>query len=120
MIIGDWETDREKLRAAMNAPVTIVKATDARGSVNGMMTERPAFIRLSTSTTWWTVAMASKHPLAANVAQTSETMSVAGNAPGILNVPMSALGKAKITEQTALTTIGGSLFKKSWLEQSTS
>ena len=51
--------------------------------------------RLSTSTTWWTVAMASKHPLAANVAQTSETMSVAGNAPGILNVPMSALGKVR-------------------------
>ena len=45
MIIGDWETVREKLRAAMNAPVKIVKATDARGSVNGMMTERPAFIR---------------------------------------------------------------------------
>ena len=44
-IVGDSETDRSKLRAAMNAPVKIVKATDARGSVNGMMTERPAFIR---------------------------------------------------------------------------
>ena len=38
------ETDQEKLRAAMNAPVEIVEATVARGSVNGMMTERHAFI----------------------------------------------------------------------------
>ena len=45
MIIGDWETDREKLRAAMNAPVEIVKAMVAGGSVDGEMTGRPAFIR---------------------------------------------------------------------------
>jgi len=120
MIIGDWETDRAKLRAAMNAPIHIVKALVARGSVNGIVPKIPAFIRLSTRTTWWTVAMASKRPLAANVAHTSETMIVEESAPGILNVPMSALGKAKITEQTALTTIGSTLSKKSWLERSTS
>ena len=39
--------------------------------------------------------MVLKRPRAANVAQTSETMSVAVNARGILNVPMSALGKVR-------------------------
>merc|ERR1711928_89037 len=76
----------------MNAPVAIVTATVVVGSVNGTMPKQPAFIR-KTWTTWWTVAMVSKRPHAANVAQTSETMSVVGNVLGILKKPMSALGK---------------------------
>ena len=39
--------------------------------------------------------MVSKRPHAANVAQTSETMSVVGNVLGILKKPMSALGKVR-------------------------
>ena len=39
--------------------------------------------------------MVSKRPLAASVAQTLETMTVVESARGILNVPMSALGKVR-------------------------